>query len=93
MGVKAFAGAEAAPSTLYIGDQAAAHQGAKLERLRARRPAAAASASLDRLRRDAGTGANTMPSLLACARSSCTLGEICAALREVLGAYTETAVA
>ena len=93
VGVNAFAGEEAAPSTLYIGDQAAAHQGAKLERLRARRAAAAAAASLDRLRRDAGTGANVMPALLACARSWCTLGEICAALRDVLGTYTETAVA
>ncbi|MCU1314292.1 MAG: bhbA1, partial [Acidobacteriaceae bacterium] len=37
--------------------------------------------------------ANTMPYILDCVRAYATVGEICAALREVMGTYTEVSIA
>jgi len=36
--------------------------------------------------------ANTMPYIVDAVRAYCTIGEICAALREVYGIYTEVSV-
>ncbi len=48
---------------------------------------AAWASALDRLRRDAATGANLMPASLDCARAGVTTGEWSDALREVFGEY------
>jgi methylmalonyl-CoA mutase, N-terminal domain len=74
-------------------------QAGKLQRLRARRSTQAVDQSLDALRGAlsleprAGSGrlseANTMPYLLDCVRAYATLGEICDAMRSVLGTYEE----
>jgi methylmalonyl-CoA mutase, N-terminal domain len=74
----------------------------ELARLRARRSNDAVERSLDALRRAlaleprAGRGrlssANTMPYLLDCVRAYATLGEICDAMRAVLGIYQEVSI-
>ena len=62
----------------------------------------AVGGSLDALRRAARAGAaggdgdspaaNTMPYLLDCVRAYATVGEICAAMRKVLGTYKEVSI-
>jgi methylmalonyl-CoA mutase N-terminal domain/subunit len=47
---------------------------------------------LDVLRSAAKGSENTMPFILDAVRAYATVGEICDALREVFGAYTETSV-
>jgi len=47
---------------------------------------------LQALKAGARAGENTFPLLLDAVRTYATLGEICDALREVWGAYRETAV-
>jgi methylmalonyl-CoA mutase N-terminal domain/subunit len=64
----------------------------KLARLRARRDGAKVAAALDGLKRAAAGSENTMPHLLDAVRAYATLGEICNALREVWGTYTEFSV-
>ena len=76
---------------LTVDEQAAAHQCQKLTSLRARRSTERVTAALDGLRRAAEGAENTMPCLLEAVRAYATLGEICDALREVFGTYTETA--
>ena len=61
----------------------------KLEALRARRSQAPVQKALDALRRTAGSTGNTMPCILEAVRAYATLGEICDALRDVFGTYTE----
>jgi methylmalonyl-CoA mutase, N-terminal domain len=90
------------PEILHIDESVRAWQTEKLERLRARRSSQAVARSLDALRRalesePRGTpghisDANTMPYLLDCVRAYATLGEICAAMRGVLGSYEEASV-
>ena len=75
---------------------------ANSERLRARRSNQAVEKSLDALRQalalspQASPGslssANTMPYLLDCVRAYATLGEICDAMRAVLGTYEEAGI-
>jgi methylmalonyl-CoA mutase, N-terminal domain len=77
-------------------------QTGKLQRLRERRSNEAVARSLDALRhaleREPSPGhgalsaANTMPYLLDCVRAYATIGEICAAMRGVLGTYEEVSV-
>jgi methylmalonyl-CoA mutase N-terminal domain/subunit len=47
---------------------------------------------LDDLRRAAEGRENTMPLILDAVRAYATVGEICGALQEVFGSYTETSV-
>jgi methylmalonyl-CoA mutase, N-terminal domain len=99
VGVNEYTVDEHPPETLYIGESARESQTVKLARLRAERSNQAVQRSLDALCRVAGrepqggqgglsTG-NTMPYLLDCARAYATVGEICKALRKVLGTYEE----
>jgi methylmalonyl-CoA mutase, N-terminal domain len=95
--------AEPFPHTLYIGDSVREAQTAKLKKLRAQRSGEAVQRSLDALKRAAAaepesaptpapgsvSAANTMPFILDCVRAYVTLGEICAALRDVFGAWEE----
>ena len=75
---------------LQIDEKAAQQQETKLRRLRAERDSGEVQRALDRLRRAAETRANTMPYLIEAVRVYSTLGEICAALKEVFGGYIET---
>ncbi len=106
VGVNDYVVEEEPPEILHIGESVRDWQRAKLERLRARRSNQAVSHSLDALRRAlslepdlepaGGRGSlsagNTMPCLLECVRAYATLGEICDAMRGVLGTYQEVSI-
>ncbi len=59
--------------------------------LRARRDPVAVERTLQELREAAAGEANTMPHLVAAVKAYATVGEICAALRQVYGAWQEAA--
>ena len=102
VGVNDFVVEETLPQTLYIGEEVRAAQTEKLQRLRARRSAEEVRRSLAALKEAARhipatssapgelSAANTMPFILDCVRAYCTVGEICAALKEIFGAYEES---
>jgi methylmalonyl-CoA mutase N-terminal domain/subunit len=97
---------EQPPEILRIGESVREWQTNKLQKLRARRSSQAVSQTLDALRHaldmdqnldpPAGSGglsaANTMPFVLDCVRAYATLGEICDAMRAVLGTYQEVSI-
>jgi methylmalonyl-CoA mutase N-terminal domain/subunit len=64
----------------------------RVQAVRARRDGAVVEAALVRVREQAASGANLMPSLLDAARAHASEGEIVEALQEVWGSYTETPV-
>ena len=47
---------------------------------------------MDKLRRAAEAGDNTIPATIEAVREYATLGEICSALRDVYGIYEEPAI-
>ncbi len=88
---------------LYIGEEVAIHQTAKLKKLRARRSQEAVTKALDALKKAAAqepvvkadgkmSDANTMPYIIDAVRAYATVGEICEALREVYGTYEEVSI-
>jgi methylmalonyl-CoA mutase N-terminal domain/subunit len=102
VGVNDFVVQEQPTEILYIGEEVRELQTAKLNKLRARRSQQACDRALAELRRVAAldpesvttapgqpSPANTMPAILDCVRAYCTVGEICDALRDVYGSYTE----
>jgi methylmalonyl-CoA mutase N-terminal domain/subunit len=103
VGVNEYVVEEGLPEILRIGESVRDWQTGKLQRLRARRSNEAVAQSLAALRHalelqpDASRGslssANTMPYLLECVRAYATVGEICDAMRAVLGTYEEVSVA
>jgi methylmalonyl-CoA mutase N-terminal domain/subunit len=103
VGVNEFVIEEDSPHILYIDETVARQQSAKLKALRARRSNDKVSQALDALKKaaaqepNAGTDgnispANTMPYIVAAVRAYATVGEICEALREVYGTYTELSI-
>jgi methylmalonyl-CoA mutase N-terminal domain/subunit len=102
VGINEYVVEEEPPEILHIGETVRDWQSAKLERLRARRSNQAVASSLNALRQTLGrepapgrgslSAANTMPCLLECVRAYATLGEICDAMREVLGTYQEISI-
>ena len=103
VGVNEYVVDETPQEILYIGDEARDQQTAKLKHLRARRSQETVDRTLKALRaaatQDPATqpgqlsSANTMPFILDCVRAYATVGEICAALRDVMGTYTEVSIA
>jgi len=104
VGANAFVIEEPPPSILHIGEGVGERQKAKLRALRARRDNQAVQRALEALKHAAATTpepgcaspgkistANTMPYMLDAVRAYATVGEICAALREVYGTYEESA--
>ena len=81
----------ATPSILRVSPAVEADQRALLHERRAARDDAAVAAALADLGAAARGTASTIPPMLAAARAEATLGEICAALREQWGTYTEPA--
>ena len=88
---------------LYIGEEVAIHQTAKLKKLRARRSQEAVNRALDALKKAAAqepvvkpdgkmSDANTMPYIIDAVRAYATVGEICEALRQVYGTYEEVSI-
>jgi methylmalonyl-CoA mutase N-terminal domain/subunit len=103
VGVNEYVIDETPQEILYIGEEARDQQTAKLKHLRAQRSQEAVDRALEALRGAAAeepatrpgqlSSANTMPFILDCVRAYATVGEICAALRDVMGTYTEVSIA
>ena len=91
VGVNEFVGGsgEVGIETLRIDPDVEERQRARLARLRAERDDDRAGAALEELRAAAAGSVNTVPHILECARSHCTLYEIRAAMEDVFGAYRE----
>ena len=103
VGVNEFVIEEEPPHILYIDESVARQQTAKLKALRARRSNDEVKRTLATLKQAAAqepkverngniSPANTMPFIIAAVRAYATVGEICEALREVYGTYTETSI-
>ena len=78
-----------AVETLYIDESAGRRQAERLAGLRETRDGARVERTLDALRRTAAGTGNLMPPLIDAVRAHATLGEMCAALRDVWGEYEE----
>ena len=103
VGVNEFAIEEESPNILYIDESVARQQSAKLKGLRARRSNEAVQRALEALKKAAAlepkaglngnvSSANTMPYIVDAVRAYATVGEICEALRQVYGTYTEVSI-
>jgi len=103
VGVNEFAIEEEPPQILYIDETVARQQTAKLQALRARRSNDEVRRTLDALKKAAAqepkaasngkvSSANTMPFIVDAVRAYATVGEICEALRQVYGTYTEVSI-
>ena len=103
VGVNDFTIEEEPPNILYIDETVARQQSAKLKALRSRRSNEEVQRRLDILKKAAGqqpnagsngnvSSSNTMPYILDAVRAYATVGEICDALREVYGTYTEVSI-
>jgi methylmalonyl-CoA mutase N-terminal domain/subunit len=77
---------------LKIGPEYQRRQTERLNSLRARRDSAKVGQSLETLKAGLRAGENSFPLILETVKAYATLGEICDAMREVWGAYRETAV-
>jgi len=103
VGVNDFAIEEEPPQILYIDETVARQQSSKLKALRARRSNDEVRRTLDALKMAAAqepkagangnaSAANTMPFIVDAVRAYATVGEICDALRQVYGTYTEVSI-
>ncbi len=92
VGVNAHRSDERPIEILRIDRSAGEHQVRKLETLRARRGGQQVERALTALKRGAEGTDNTMPLILDAVRAYATIGEICDAMREVFGSYTEAAL-
>ncbi len=103
VGVNEFVIEEESPHILYIDESVARQQSAKLKALRARRSNDDVRRALDALKKAAAqdpkagsngnvSAANTMPYIVDAVRAYATVGEICEALRQVYGTYTEVSI-
>jgi methylmalonyl-CoA mutase, N-terminal domain len=92
VGVNDFIGNEKPIETLQIDDSVGAQQAARLRTLRAVRSNDEVTRRLAALRAAAQSDANLMPHIYEAVKSYTTVGEICATLREVFGAYTESSI-
>jgi methylmalonyl-CoA mutase N-terminal domain/subunit len=77
--------------TLAIDESVRDHQIERLDQARAKRDGGAVVNALEKLKRAAQSGENTMPATIEAVRAYATLGEICSALRDVYGVYEEPA--
>jgi methylmalonyl-CoA mutase, N-terminal domain len=103
VGVNDFVIEEEPPNILYIDESVGHHQTAKLKALRARRSNEEVQRRLDALKKAAAqepkaetngniSSANTMPYIIDAVRAYATVGEICEALKQVYGTYTEVSI-
>src|SRR3954462_2468781 len=103
VGTNDFVIQEEPTNILYIGEEVAIHQTAKLKKLRARRSQEVVSRALDALKKAAAqepvvksdgkmSDANTMPFIIEAVRAYATVGEISEALKDVYGTYEEVSI-
>jgi len=91
VGVNHFAEAQEQPiELLHMDETAERRQIDRLTEVRRRRSGSEVEKTLAALRRAAEGPENTMPYILDAVRAYATVGEICQALREVFGTYSET---
>ena len=76
---------------LQIDETVRDHQLERLARTKATRDNGAVTNSLDKLKKAANTGENTMPAIIEAVAAYATVEEICVALRDVYGIYEEPA--
>ena len=74
-----------------VDPETARQQVARLQRLRRERDGAQVRVALSRLEEAARSDDNTVPAILECVESYCTLGEICQVFRDVFGEQREMA--
>ena len=102
VGVNDFTVEDDPPQTLYIDETVARQQALKLKVLRERRSKEEVERRLEDLKRAASkpaqrttsaiSASNSMPFIIEAVRAYATIGEICDALREVFGTYTEVSI-
>ena len=92
VGVNEFTGPEKPLDTLHIDESVRQSQAGRLRKLRAERSAAAVKQTLSALRKAAKGTDNLMPPIYDAVKAYATLGEICAALRDVFGTHEEAAI-
>src|SRR6202158_742646 len=92
VGVNEYTGQEKPIEVLQIGESVRASQIERLRKLRADRSSDEVTRRLAALRKAAQGAENLMPHIYDAVKAYATLGEICAALRDVFGAYEEVAV-
>ncbi len=76
---------------LVINENVRERQVERLHRAKSQRDGGAVSNALEKLKKAARDGDNTMPATIEAVRAYATLGEICDALRDVYGLYEEPA--
>src|SRR4051812_22383336 len=76
---------------LVINENVRERQVERLHRAKSQRDGGAVSNALEKLKKAASAGDNTMPATIEAVRAYATLGEICDALRDVYGLYEEPA--
>ncbi|HZT61112.1 MAG TPA: methylmalonyl-CoA mutase family protein [Pyrinomonadaceae bacterium] len=76
---------------LVINENVRDHQVERLQRAKSNRDKGAVANALEKLKRSARDGDNTIPATIEAVRAYATLGEICDALRDVYGLYEEPA--
>jgi methylmalonyl-CoA mutase N-terminal domain/subunit len=92
VGVNEFTGEEKPIEVLQIGESVRASQIERLRKVRADRSGDEVNRRLTTLRKAAQGTENLMPHIYEAVKAYATLGEICAALRDVFGTYEEVAV-
>jgi methylmalonyl-CoA mutase N-terminal domain/subunit len=92
VGVNDYVSNEKPIDILQIGDSVGAQQAERLRALRAARSNDEVARRLATLRTAARGDENLMPHIYEAVKAYATVGEICAALREVFGSYQETAI-
>jgi methylmalonyl-CoA mutase N-terminal domain/subunit len=92
VGVNEYVMEEKPIGTLYIDETVAEQQVAAVARLKAGRDAARVASALEGLKHAASGTQNLMPPIVEASRAYATIGEMCDALREVWGEYTEPPV-
>jgi len=92
VGVNDFVSEEKGIDILQIDETVAHRQAARLAKLRAERSSDEVSRRLAALRKAAEGSENLMPFIYEAVKSYATLGEICDAMRDIFGAYEETAI-
>jgi methylmalonyl-CoA mutase N-terminal domain/subunit len=93
VGVNKFTAETGQPiEVMQIDESAEQKQIARLDTVKRRRNAGEVAKTLGALRRAAGGSENTMSYILDAVRAYATVGEICGALKDVFGGYTETSV-
>ncbi len=92
VGVNDYVVEEKPIETLHIDESVARSQADRLRKLRADRSSAEVERRINSLRHAAAGAENLIPHLLEAVKAYATLGEICDALRQPFGVYTEVAI-